>query len=544
MIYEWARHQAERIPEYPAITMGAHQLTYEQLETKSNQLAGVLLQCGVHKFDRVGLLLEKTPDAVVGMLGINKAGGMYVPLDIQSPGERLMRIVTSADPAILLVDHHGIDVLMEMRTRSAKIAQIPWIWWSERALPNDQAEGCLATWKDLDTEPIVAHGVLHDNTKPAHLLFTSGSTGQPKGVVIKHENVEAFIKWAVSYFDISQGDRISGHAPLHFDLSTFDMYGAMAAGAQLFMVPSEMNVMPTRIAEFISENELDQWFSVPSLLSYMARFDVVPDGGYAHLDRLLWCGEVFPVPALQYWMRKLPGVTFTNLYGPTEATIASSYYTVPAIPESDQRIPIGKPCEGEQLYVLDDQLQQVSQGEIGDLYIAGKGLSPGYWRDKSKTEEVFSVVVNELGEPERIYKTGDLASVGIDGLHYFHGRADYQIKSRGYRIELGEIENALSDLARLREFAVVPVSKGGFEGTSIGCAYVCKDKSLITPTWIKKQLAQKLPNYMIPHYWCEYDKLPRNGNGKIDRRGISERFEEQHKTFFKVSQDVNVDQKN
>jgi amino acid adenylation domain-containing protein len=540
MIYDWVRQQAGRIPDQPAISWEDQQVSFGYLETESNRLAGALKTSGCRKHDRVGLLLDKKPDTVIAMLGINKAGAMYVPLDIHSPAERLMRIVTSSDPAFVLVEPDSLNIWREMRKRSSKIAEIPWIWWATNELPIDQQEGCYFTRLDCNHEPDKAHGY-SDPTVPAHLLFTSGSTGQPKGVIITHNNVERFINWAVDYFGIHQGDRVSGHAPLHFDLSTFDIYGAMAAGAHLFMVPSYMNVMPTQIGGFISKHQLNQWFSVPSLLSYMARFDVVPENGYPSLDRLLWCGEVFPVPALQYWMRKLPGVSFTNLYGPTEATIASSYYTVPAIPESTQRIPIGKACRGEQLLVLDDNLHPVLNGEKGDLYIAGAGLSPGYWRDEGKTEEAFFWIHNELGESERIYKTGDVASLGADGLFYFHGRSDYQIKSRGYRIELGEIEAALSRIKRLREYAVVPVQKGGFEGTAIGCAYVSTPNAFISPTWLKKKLSESLPNYMIPQYWSEYDKLPRNGNGKIDRKGLSVRFEEENKAFFKVSENMDYD---
>src|SRR5439155_1251806 len=225
---------------------------------------------------------------------------------------------------------------------------------------------------------------------PAHILFTSGSTGTPKGVIIPHSNVIHFVEWARRYFNLGPTDRVSGHPPLHFDLSTFDVYGTFASGAQLHLVPPEINLLPTALAKFIRDAELTQWFSVPSLLSYMAKFDVVRFNDFPALRRLLWCGEVFPTPALRYWMTRLPHATFTNLYGPTETTIASSYYTVPTCPEDEsEAIPIGTPCEGEELLVLSETLRPVSPGEVGNLYIRGVGLSPGYWRDPEKTRAAF-----------------------------------------------------------------------------------------------------------------------------------------------------------
>jgi len=279
------------------------------------------------------------------------------------------------------------------------------------------------------------------------------------------------------------------------------------------------------LAQFIRAAELTQWFSVPSLLSYLAKFDVVRFDDFPTLRRLLWCGEVFPTPALRYWMTRLPHVTFTNLYGPTETTIASSYYTVPSCPEDDRgAIPIGSPCAGEELLVLNERLQPVPPGEVGDLYIRGVGLSPGYWRDPEKTRAVFLSNPFASDPADRIYRTGDLARIGDDGLVYFLGRADSQIKSRGYRIELGEIETALNALSCLRECAVIAVSTDGFEGTAICCAYVPSPGVAVTPGELRHALAKVLPAPMLPSRWMAYERLPRNANEKFDRRLLQEAF--------------------
>jgi amino acid adenylation domain-containing protein len=407
------------------------------------------------------------------------------------------------------------------------------VGWMEEFVPHSHNFSPSFTWKDTGAysgQPIECNTTPQE---PAHILFTSGSTGEPKGVVITHDNVVAFVEWAVSYFGIDSSDRISCHPPLHFDLSTFDIFGAFAVGAQLHLVPSEVSLLPNKLAAFIRTCELTQWFSVPSVLNYMAKFDVVRPGDFPSLRRLLWCGEVFPTPALAYWMQRLPGVAFTNLYGPTETTIASSFYTVPKCPaDKAQAIPIGAACAGEKLLVLDHDLRAMPTGAVGELYIGGAGLSPGYWRDPVKTRSTFVA----YGEHERIYRTGDLARVGEDGLIYFVGRVDTQIKSRGYRIELGEIETALNGFKELKECAVVAVPTDGFETNVICCAYVPQENAAVTTAEIRQKLIGLLPSYMLPAHWGSFRQLPKNANGKIDRRKIQASFASEISAMHRIKE--------
>jgi len=532
MIQNWVTEQADARPDATAIHWKDEQLTFGCLEALTNQLARIFKDSGCRRGDRIAIGTPKSPEAVVGMIAALKANCVYVPLDTQSPVSRLRKIIESCRPVWLL----GADA-------SAK--QIDELF-ADQELTRPIRVGCLeqneisgenfrAKFSSDDVVSFPAGPVRYENIAkdPAHILFTSGSTGTPKGVVITHENVVSFVEWAVRYLDLNSTDRVSGHAPLHFDLSTYDLFGSIAAGAQLHLVPPELNLLPHKLAEFIRNSELTQWFSVPSILNYLASFEAVEFGDFPSLKRVMWCGEVFPTPSLIYWMQRLPHAEFTNLYGPTEATIASSYYTVPSCPDRlTDEIPIGCACDGEELLVLDERLETVPPGETGDLYIGGAGLSPGYWRDPKRTDAVFVENPQQHGAANRIYKTGDLARIGDDGLVYFLGRADSQIKSRGYRIELGEIETALNGLQTLDELAVVAIDTDRFEGKLICCAYVPSPEDEVSVLQIKQELRKEIPGYMVPVLWSSFSQLPKNANGKIDRPQLRQLFEQQQNSTF------------
>jgi non-ribosomal peptide synthetase component F len=341
--------------------------------------------------------------------------------------------------------------------------------------------------------------------------------------------VHAFIEWAVKYFELGPEDRLSGHTALTFDLSTFDIYATFAAGAELHHVPKRALLIPHEIAALIEERRLTLWFSVPSQLAYVARFDALKGRDLSSLRHVAWCGDVLTPPVLMHWKERLPGVVFTNLYGPTEATVASSYYRVPDdYSEAEGSIPIGYACPGESLLVLDENLQPTKEGEIGDIYIGGVGLSPGYWRNPDRTKLAFlpepaflngngTAHANGNGKPHRIYKTGDRGRRRADGAVIFLGRADFQIKTGGYRVEPAEVEHAISKLREIAACAVVPVTVGDFSGRAIGCAYVPRNGTPIRTGELKKLLANDLPSYMVPTRWLVLSELPTDGRGKIDR---------------------------
>jgi amino acid adenylation domain-containing protein len=500
LLQSYVDRTAGQRPDSTAVVLGSERWSYRDVAAYSNRLAQTLQAAGCRRGDRVAFVLPKCPRTIAAIIGILKAGGAYIPIDPASPSTRACAILQSAEPKVILTDGSGSHFLTGISSATTlDVNNLP----------------------EFSSDPVQVSGEPEDM---AYIMYTSGSTGVPKGVVITHANVTAFIEWAVQYFDLSAADRLSGHPPLHFDLSVFDIFGTFAAGAELHLPPGEINFSAQAATAFIRSSRLSQWFSVPSLMTYLAKFDAIAFGDFPDLKRVLWCGEALPAPVLRHWMERLPHVRFTNLYGPTETTIASSHYTVEEIPSPTDEIPIGKPCPGETLLVLNEQLRPVPPGQIGDLFIAGCGLSRGYWREPAKTEAAFLLHTDESNSKQRIYKTGDLARMDASGLTYFIGRKDSQIKSRGYRIELGEIEAALNAIEELKESAVVAICSDGFENNLICCAY-CPATTALAPVEIRSRLRSRLPVYMVPSRWKQFESLPRNANGKIDRTSLKEDFQ-------------------
>ncbi|HEY4087028.1 MAG TPA: amino acid adenylation domain-containing protein [Bryobacteraceae bacterium] len=510
---------AENHPEKTAVVFKNQRMSYAEWEQASNRVARALRNAGCVKGDRVGLFLPKSLEILIGMFGALKADCIYVPLDTSSPAARLARILEAADCRCVLAMHSAGPLLTDLLRGSAKVG------WMDPVTESPDDDRAAFSWPEvqsLSSAPLPSSTTDEDI---AHLLFTSGTTGAPKGVMITHSNALQFLDWAVPYFGMESSDRVSAHPPFHFDLSTFDIHGTVRVGAELHLVPPELNLLPARLASFIRDAKLTQWFSVPSILTHMAKSDAVRQNDFPSLKRLLWCGEKFPTPGLIYWMSRLPGIGFYNLYGPTEATIASSFYKVPACPSDETaETPIGEPCAGERLLVLDEKLQPVKPEEAGDLYIGGAGLSPGYWRDPARTAEVFVQDPATPGPEGRIYRTGDLARWTKNGDLCLLGRSDSQIKSRGYRIELGEIEAALHSLPGIQTAAVVAIDCSAFEGTTICCAWVPAPGGEESPAALRRSLSKLLPSYMIPAQWMPLDRMPLNGNGKTDRRCLKEKF--------------------
>jgi amino acid adenylation domain-containing protein len=503
---------AAQYPKKMAVWARGRSITYRELEDRSNQLAHLLQRHGVKKGDRVGLYFPKSVESVVSMFAVLKTGGVYVPLDPAAPADRVSYILWNCGVRVLITNrdkHRGLDastlqslqvsVLVDSELNSSNGGNVvPWSRLSE--FPANESPRVTLTEADL-----------------AYLLYTSGSTGRPKGVMLSHQNALTFVEWCAATFQITSEDNLSNHAPLHFDLSVFDVYNTIEAGATVYLVTEDIALFPTTLANFIESKGITVWYSVPSALVLLVVHANLQREKLSRLRTILFAGEVFPMKYLRQLVHLLPGVEFYNLYGPTETNVCTYYKVEPSRIDSMDSLPIGIACENTEVFAVNDQDQIVTaSGETGELYVRGPAVTYGYWADAEKTATM--VVPNRFQQhfQENMYRTGDLVSLAEDGNYYFHGRRDRMIKSRGYRIELGEIESALLSHPGVKEAAAIAISDD-IVGNRIKAVVSTHESQTLRPTDLQSHCATKIPKYMIPEAIDFMDDLPKTSTGKIDR---------------------------
>lgn len=502
---------AERHPEGVAVRDRGRDLTYAELEACSNQLAHVLREAGVVPGDRVGLYLDKSLESLVGIYGVLKAGAAYVPFDPQAPTSRLAYIAGNAGIRVLLTGKEKADRWDELLSGAPGVRTLVVLNAREGVVDPPQAPVTLLTETALDAVPDAAPDVAQSPSDLAYILYTSGSTGEPKGVMLSHQNALAFVDWAVEEFAVTSADRLSSHAPLHFDLSVFDLYAAAEAAATIVLVPSRAVMFPVELARFIEREAITVWYSVPSALTMLVTRGAVQPEAFPELRTILFAGEVFPMKYLLRLMDLLPHVGFHNLYGPTETNVCT-WYDVPRFGERDApaAIPIGRAIEGVETFAVDKAGHRVARGEVGELYVRGPTVMHGYWGDEERTTRTLS---QENGG--RVYRTGDLVQEDDQGNFLFLGRRDAQIKSRGYRIELGDIEAAIYEHPLVVECAAVAVPD---ELVTNRIKAVVAARAPIEEAELAQHCAARLPRYMVPELFEFRDELPKSSTGKIARK--------------------------
>ncbi|MCL4488900.1 MAG: amino acid adenylation domain-containing protein [Chloroflexi bacterium] len=487
LLHEWLRHTAERSPHAPAVVEDGRITSFEDLRRQAVSLAAFLIESGVSKGDRVGLILSKTTDAVISVFGSLLAGAVYVPIHPRWPKDRVAAVLKDSSPQIAIEDFAGAPRICDCDGTTL----VPWA----RAVGRS----------DICQMPAIAP------TDPAFILFTSGSTGHPKGVVISHRAVGVFVRWTADQFGVCAEDRIVCPAPLGFDLSTFDLFNMALRGAACLLVPEGSVLMPRHLNRFLRDERVTCWYSVPSLLTLMLR-EGFAENSYRDLRLVLFAGEVFPGPALARLQAALPHATCANLYGPTETNVVTWHETSKGFDPSGPP-PIGRACPYAELHV---------DAESGELLAGGDSLMEGYWSRREETARVFLI----LGD-KRYYRTGDRVTVDAAGNYVFIGRLDRQVKRRGYRIELGEIEVVLARHEGIAEAAAV-AHQGPDDGTLI-TAFVRLRSEPRTPIIdIKTHCAGLLPIYMLPDRVVRVAELPKNNRGKTDYRALERQAAKEH----------------
>ncbi len=507
---------AERDPGGIAVRCRGRSLTYGELDSAADGVAATLTAGGVRPHDRVGIHLPKSVEMVAAVYGVLRAGAAYVPLDPRAPTARLGAIASDCGVAALISTHPGASSLLPAIDGSAlRLA----ILVGDDADPHELPIPAIGFEEAAATRG--APSVATIDADLAYILYTSGSTGTPKGVMLSHRHALTFVRWCASTLDVGPEDTLSNHAPLHFDLSVFDLYLAALVGATVVPVAEEITFLGAELSSFIDREEISVWYSVPSALTLLARTLPGP-GSLPHLRTVVFAGEVFPTKDLRRLRELLPDASLWNLYGPTETNVCT-YYRVTELPADDRvPIPIGRACENTEVFALRDDGQLAGVGEEGELFVRGTGVMDGYWGRPEKTAEVL--VANPLpgGTRDMAYRTGDIVRLRSDGDYEFLGRRDHQIKSRGYRIELGDIEAALAANQEFLESAAVAVPHDDW-GTAIVAWVVPRNGSEVTERSVRRYVATVLPRYMVPARVEVVDALPRTSNGKIDRQRLIDR---------------------
>jgi len=503
--------QAMASPDGIALAIRDQEWTYSELDWRARNLACTILDRTPKAPERIGVFTYRTELAYTGTLAALYAGATFVPLNKQFPVDRTVSMIEQADLQAIIVDGPSQRRLVEVQN---KLSNPPLIIAPGEG-PTAQVPGWIHC--DLADRPVadVVPTTVVEPDQLAYLLFTSGTTGKPKGVMITHSNARAFLEAISPRYGLTRHDRTSQTFDQTFDLSVFDIFVTWEAGARLCVLQNNDLLAPAR---FVNQHQLTMWFSVPSVVAYMQRARQLKPGLMPSLRWSLFCGEALPRRAAEAWAEAAPNSAIENLYGPTEATIACTAYRWDRDHSGKQClndvVPIGAGLEGIDTLLLDESDRQADPGE---LCVGGAQVSPGYWRDSAKTAERFLDRLDDRGVPRRYYRTGDRATRLPTGDLAYLGRTDFQLKVSGYRVEVAEVEAVLLRHASVAAAAVVgwPVEAGAVKGM---VAFVVGDNPPVDD--LSAQLREALPPYAVPREIVALPAFPLNANGKIDRNAL------------------------
>lgn len=472
---------AQEFPHQAALTDELGTITYEDLNNLSNTIAHILIKSGVQTGDRVGIWLNKSRYAVAAMQAVLRLGSSYVPLDPLSPLSRIL----------LILQDCNINTLISGKEKSSILNTQAGIQLNIVAIED------INSWEDQSSNFI---NIKNDENSLAYILYTSGSTGVPKGVCISHKNALAFINWAVEFIKPNANDHFANHAPFHFDLSIFDLYVSLSVGASVFLIPDNLSYAPANLVEFIKQHNITIWYSVPSALIMMIDSGDLLGLSVISLKQIIFAGEPFPAKYLKTLHKKWPDIRYINFYGPTETNVCS-YYEINDIPDiGDNPPPIGKASCGNTLWAVKSNNFIANVNEEAELVVSGPSVMMGYWGQKPLESKP--------------YRTGDLVKLLPNGNFIYIGRKDNMVKIRGHRVDIGDIESILHNHPGIKEVAVYINGEHVYKRI-----IACVVPQQIPPTLLelKKYCSENLPRYMIIDAIRIVPELPRTRNGKLNR---------------------------
>jgi amino acid adenylation domain-containing protein len=465
--------QCTAAPERVAFIQGDRFLTYREVDREARGIAAVLEERSIRPGDRVAIALDRGIDAVLSIYATLYLGACYVPLDIKNPTARLLAIVQDALPRAIIGAGGRPDWV---------IGDIDWLDVDRLAEPRSS----------LVPRAVAAEA-------PAAILYTSGSSGAPKGIALSHRAMATFSDWAGTAFSVAPEDRIAGLAPFYFDLSVFDLFTSLRYGAVVDFVPIALTLAPSRLSAWLDARQITCWYTVPSILAFLAFKGKLAERPLANLTRILFAGDVFPTPQLIKLAGLLPNVNLFNLYGPTETNVCCYWPVDRARLDPEQPIPIGLPACGARLRI---------DGANGELLVKGPSLMSGYWK-QGGLERGFDTT--------GWYRTGDRVSRNEAGELLYHGRLDRMLKCSGYRVEPAEIEALVCRFPGVEQCAVVGIADSA--GGRRPAAAIVFDGEPDLPG-LAQALRHRLPLYMQPARLVPYDYLPCLPNGKVDYKSL------------------------
>jgi amino acid adenylation domain-containing protein len=521
----WAgfMRSAEKFADRPAVVAEGKTLTYEDLRERACRIAATIQghQDG-SATPLTAVFAYRSPTAFAGVVGSLLAENGYVPLNRTFPVDRTQAMFARSECSSIVVDTGSLPQLDKLLDESQKrlLILLPDAEdveslrkkWPKHTFSGSNDLAASSNWREPEVHPDAI----------AYLLFTSGSTGIPKGVMVAQRNVTAFLDYMVERYGITENDRLSQMFDMTFDLSVFDMFVAWERGACVCCPSQKALIKP---GNFIQDMELTIWFSVPSTAIFMKRLGMLKPGRYPSLRFSLFCGEPLPVSSATAWLEAAPNSILENLYGPTELTIACTLYRWDPVRSAAEAelgiVPIGYPYPGMGVMVADENLKEVGRGEEGELLMNGSQTSLGYWKDPEKTAAAFVVPPGKEGV---YYRTGDRVRRPLGNGPLTHlGRIDFQVKILGHRVELGEIEAAVRKACGLDGVLAIgwPATPSGFGGVEVFIEGETKDLDGLRST-----VASGLPDYMVPRRFHFMGRLPRNVNNKFDRKAVIKLLEE------------------
>lgn len=512
-MHELFEKQVARTPNQMAVSFDGEEVTYDELNQRANRLARLLTAKGVQRGTLVAIIIDRSVEMICGVIGILKAGGSYVPLEPYLPDSRIITILSSLRVNTVLTNQRQLARIQKLGAQLPTLSSI--VCLDEPQDANGGQSPCEIIWPrdlaELSGENLMPIAEPEDI---AYIIFTSGSTGTPKGVVVQHKPVVNVIEWVNRTFHVGVGDKMIFITSLSFDLSVYDIFGILAAGATIRLVSSEDIKEPKRLLNIIMDEGITFWDSTPPALQQLTPFFDEVVHQESKLRLVFLSGDWIPVAMPGMLQQTFKGVQVVSLGGATEATIWSNYFLIDQVDPTWVSIPYGRPIQNAKYYILDKELHLCPIGVPGDLYIGGECLASGYMNDLELTNSKF--IPNPMVQNELMYKTGDIARMFADGNMEFLGRKDFQVKVRGYRIEMGEIENQILRHKNIKEAVVI--AQGETRDKYL-CAYFVAEQK-IENSELRELIVQELPDYMIPTYFKQLDKMPLTPNGKLDKKAL------------------------